>query len=150
MSTHHLPPEALHRAWDRDLPPALIIDPGDTVIFSTIDAADGSIPPPDWAAPNPPSSEYGVRPTTVGAGHPICGPIAVRGALPGDTLAIEVLDIATESWGWTAIGDKGVLGTSFPSAPWSTGICGAMWRCPGHPRASRRWPCACRCARSAA
>ena len=113
MSTHHLPPEALHRAWDRGLLPALIIDPGDTVIFSTIDAADGSITPPEWAAPNPPSAGYGVRPTTVAAAHPICGPIGVHGAQPGDALAVEVLEIATESWGWTSIGDIGVLGTSF-------------------------------------
>jgi acetamidase/formamidase len=35
--------------------------------------------------------------------YPLAGPIAVRGARPGDALAIEILDIHTQGWGWTAI-----------------------------------------------
>jgi acetamidase/formamidase len=35
--------------------------------------------------------------------YPLAGPIAVHGARPGDTLAIEILDIHTEGWGWSAI-----------------------------------------------
>lgn len=31
------------------------------------------------------------------------GPIFVNGAEPGDTLEVEILDITTGSWGWTAI-----------------------------------------------
>ncbi|MDB5057429.1 MAG: putative acetamidase/formamidase [Chloroflexi bacterium] len=113
MSIHHLQHEALHRAWNRDLPPVLTVDPGDTVVFSTIDAADGKIPAPTWAAAPPNSSAWGVHPLEVESGHPICGPVAIRGAEPGDTLVVEVLEIVPNSWGWTAIGDHGVLGTEF-------------------------------------
>jgi acetamidase/formamidase len=35
--------------------------------------------------------------------YPLAGPIAVAGAQPGDTLAVEVLDLHTQGWGWTAI-----------------------------------------------
>jgi acetamidase/formamidase len=42
----------------------------------------------------------------------------VRGAEPGDTLAIEILDIHTRGWGWTAIlpGGFGLLAEDFPDA----------------------------------
>jgi acetamidase/formamidase len=113
MTIHHLRPEALHRAWDRELPAALAIDPGDTVVFSTIDAADGKIAAPTWAAAPPTSSAWGAHPLSVDAGHPICGPLAVRGAAPGDTLVVEMLEIVPNTWGWTAIGDHGVLGKDF-------------------------------------
>jgi acetamidase/formamidase len=113
MATHHLSLEALHRCWDNALPPALAIDPGDTVVFSTVDAADGRVAAPSWAAPRPPSRERGVHPATMPGRHPICGPVAVRGVHPGDTLAIEVLSIVPDTWGWTSIGDHGVLGQGF-------------------------------------
>jgi acetamidase/formamidase len=35
--------------------------------------------------------------------YPLSGPVYVEGAEPGDTLAIEVLDIHTKGWGWSAI-----------------------------------------------
>ncbi len=39
-ATHHIDPIAgnLHGAFSRDIAPALVIDPGDTVIFRTLDA----------------------------------------------------------------------------------------------------------------
>jgi acetamidase/formamidase len=35
--------------------------------------------------------------------YPLAGPVFVEGAEPGDTLAIEILDVHTKGWGWTAI-----------------------------------------------
>jgi acetamidase/formamidase len=35
--------------------------------------------------------------------YPLAGPIAVEGAQPGDTLAVDILDLHTRGWGWTAI-----------------------------------------------
>ena len=47
--------------------------------------------------------------------YPLAGPIAVEGAEPGDTLAVEVLDLHTEGWGWTAIlPGLGLLPDDFP------------------------------------
>jgi acetamidase/formamidase len=49
--------------------------------------------------------------------YPLNGPIAVRGAAPGDTLGVEVLDIHTQGWGWTAIlPGLGLLPDDFPDA----------------------------------
>ena len=35
--------------------------------------------------------------------HPLTGPVAVEGASPGDVLAVTLLDIEVEEWGWAAI-----------------------------------------------
>ena len=35
--------------------------------------------------------------------YPLAGPVYVEGAAPGDTLAVEILDLHTKGWGWTAI-----------------------------------------------
>jgi acetamidase/formamidase len=49
--------------------------------------------------------------------YPLTGPIAVRGAEPGDTLAVEVLDIHTQGWGWTGVlPGFGLLVDEFPDA----------------------------------
>ena len=49
--------------------------------------------------------------------YPLAGPIVVNGAQPGDTLAVEILDIRTQGWGWTAIfPGLGLLPDEFPDA----------------------------------
>jgi acetamidase/formamidase len=49
--------------------------------------------------------------------YPLAGPITVAGAEPGDTLAVEILDIRTQGWGWTAIlPGLGLLAEDFPDA----------------------------------
>jgi acetamidase/formamidase len=49
--------------------------------------------------------------------YPLAGPIAVKGAQPGDTLAVEILDIHTQGWGWAAIlPGLGLLPDDFPDA----------------------------------
>lgn len=49
--------------------------------------------------------------------YPLAGPLAVQGAEPGDTLEIEVVDIHTEGWRWTAIiPGTGLLPEDFPDA----------------------------------
>ncbi|HVA90678.1 MAG TPA: acetamidase/formamidase family protein [Chloroflexota bacterium] len=109
MQEHRCPADALHRAWDHSLFPALAVDSGDRIVFTTVDAQDGGVPAPPWAERRPPSSERGVLPT-IRRGHPLCGPIAVRGAQPGDVLAVRVLDVAPHEWGWTGTGNNGLLG----------------------------------------
>lgn len=93
--THHLTDERVHYTWDASNEPVVEIESGDTVVVWTRDVSDNQVTP---------DSD-----TSVLAGldlnrlYPLNGPIAVRGAAPGDTLAIEVLDIHTQGWGWTAI-----------------------------------------------
>jgi amidase len=80
--------------YDAALPPVLSVDPGTTVVFETHDARGGSMfihPVGELVdLPRPP----------VGRGNPVTGPLAVRGAQPGDTLIIDVVDIQTISPGW--------------------------------------------------
>jgi len=39
--THTLDASQVHHEWNNAIPPRLTIDPGDTVVFDTRDAADG-------------------------------------------------------------------------------------------------------------
>jgi acetamidase/formamidase len=50
--------------------------------------------------------------------NPITGPVYVKGARPGDVLAVEILDLRSHDWGWTAlIPGFGLLADEFPD-PW--------------------------------
>ncbi len=105
--THHLTDERVHFTWDAGNEPVLVIDPGDTVVVWTRDVSDNQIGP---------DSD-----TSVIAGldwdrvYPLSGPIGIHGAQTGDTLAIEILDIHTQGWGWTAVlPGLGLLPEDFP------------------------------------
>ena len=107
MKTHYLPDERVHFTWDVGHEPILEIDSGDTVVVWTRDVSDNQIGPDSDA-----SVIAGLDWDRV---YPLAGPIAVRGAQPGDTLAVEILDIHTQGWGWTAIlPGLGLLPDDFP------------------------------------
>src|ERR1700760_4406224 len=107
--THHLPDEQVHFTWDTGNEPLLTIDSGDTVVVWTRDVSDNQIGPDSDA-----SVIAGLDGDRV---YPLAGPIGVGGAAPGDTLAIEILDIHTQGWGWTAIlPGLGLLPEDFPDA----------------------------------
>jgi acetamidase/formamidase len=54
----------------------------------------------------------------LGRVNPITGPVFVRGAAPGDVLAVEILELRPKTWGWTAIiPGFGLLADEFPD-PW--------------------------------
>lgn len=93
--------ENLQGRFSRDIPPALTIDPGDTVEFRTLDAG-GHLEPrtPDREKVVPRALEG--RPDS--SGHCLSGPIAIRGAKPGMTLAVHVEEIEVGSWGFTSAG----------------------------------------------
>ncbi len=102
MATHFIEPErrTLHGHFSRDLEPILTIDPGDTVQFRTLDAGwnigyDDRKDQPIKFEPRDPERDRG---------HALCGPIAVRGAVPGMALAIRIDDVRVGSYGWTISG----------------------------------------------
>ena len=107
--THHLPDDQVHFLWDTGNEPVLVVDSGDTVVVWTRDVSDNQIGPDSDA-----SVIAGLDWDRV---YPLSGPIAVDGAEPGDTLEIEVLDIHTQGWGWTAVlPGLGLLPEDFPDA----------------------------------
>jgi acetamidase/formamidase len=107
--THELPADRVHYTWDARSEPVIEIESGDTVVLSTRDVSDNQITATSDAA-------------AIGAVdwdrvYPLAGPIAVAGAEPGDTLAVEVVDLQPGSWGWTAIiPGLGLLADDFPDA----------------------------------
>ena len=96
MAEHRLDAGEVHKEWNNAIPPRLEIDPGDTVVFDTRDAADGY-----YSRASTHADVIGRGPFR---GHPLTGPVRVRGARPGHTLVVEVLDVRPAlDWGWTAI-----------------------------------------------
>ena len=80
-------------SFSRDHRPVREVDSGDKIRFETYDARTGTILSEDDLLDRP--HPRGVNPAT--------GPIFVRGAEPGDTLCVEILDIQLASQGFIAI-----------------------------------------------
>jgi len=105
--THYFPSDQVHFTWDAGNAPVLTVDSGDTVVVHTRDVSDDQI--------GPDSTVDVIAGLDWDRVYPLAGPIAVHGAQPGDTLAIEVLDLHTQGWGWTAIlPELGLLSDDFP------------------------------------
>jgi acetamidase/formamidase len=90
----------LHGYFSPDLPPVLTVDPGDSVRYRTLDSG--------WSAGPYPGGPYRDRPRVPeyqpDAGHALVGPVAVRGARPGSTLAVRVDTVVPATWGTTVAG----------------------------------------------
>ena len=90
--------KAVHVEFGGDMPPELRVKLGETFIIETNDnwwnllGKEGAVP----SVTEPPTGarQY-VR------GNPVGGPVYVEGVEPGDTLVINLEDIAVRDWGWT-------------------------------------------------
>ncbi len=112
MPEHVLAAERLHYAWDNSLAPVLEIEAGDSVTFDTWDAS-GHVVQRSWTS----ADAANRKPKPPGVGHALTGPIAVRGAHAGDTLVIEVLNVAPAQWGYTSFSPgRGLLPDDFTAA----------------------------------
>jgi acetamidase/formamidase len=119
---HELPLErrTLHGHFSRDLEPVLAIEPGDTVRFQALNAG--------WRWEPDREVSY-KRPGELDDGHALSGPIEVRGAQAGQTLAVRTDEVGPGGWGvtfgggapfgWTLEGDlwRSEHGHVVPSAP---------------------------------
>ena len=96
-----------HNRWHPDIPPLVRCDPGDEVILETRDAFDGQMGP-----------EAGLDPVAapdLDVVHPLTGPVYITGAEPGDLLAVEILDIRPDRYGYTVeVPGFGFLRDDFP------------------------------------
>ena len=95
--------QTLHGAFSCDIVPILTIDSGDSVCFRTLDA-DWNIAPRQSTRHDEQPAQFTPRPVGQEQGHALCGPIAIRGALPGMTLAVHIKDVRPGAWGFTAVG----------------------------------------------
>jgi acetamidase/formamidase len=96
MTTHRLEPTpaTTRNVFSRDHPPALSIDPGNTVVVHSLDASG-------YLARQTSPGEEQPKMFAEFRGHCLTGPIAVRGAAPGDMLALRLVSLRPGEWGWT-------------------------------------------------
>ncbi|WP_027481818.1 acetamidase/formamidase family protein [Deinococcus pimensis] len=108
--------DAIHTFWDASLPPALTVRPGETVVFSTLDASFGGVARRvrDGGEPHAGADlralveAHAYDERDLPRGHPLPGPVFVEGAEPGDALVVEVLSVETGAWGWTSCRPRGI------------------------------------------
>jgi formamidase len=100
-------PARCHNRWHPDIPPALVCQPGDDVVVTTRDAVDGQL--------SMDSTHEDLLRTDRSLVHPLTGPIHVEGAEPGDLLVVDILDVRTGPFGYTAqFPGFGFLSDEFP------------------------------------
>ncbi|MCS7038611.1 MAG: acetamidase/formamidase family protein [Anaerolineae bacterium] len=92
---HVLDKTKVHHKWDKNNPPAIVIEPGDTVHFETEEVSGGQV--------TPGCSADVFRHLNFDLLYPLAGPVYVNGAEPGDILEVEILHLRPLNWGWTGI-----------------------------------------------
>ena len=87
MTRHQLDPSPSTTVdvFCRDLPPVLTVDPGDTVVLRSLDAS-GHLQPQTF-----PGEKVPTMASKRSSGHCLTGPIAVRGAVPGEVVGLAVV-----------------------------------------------------------
>jgi amidase len=86
---HFLPRSEVIWSFGPDLRPVLEVEPGDVVTFETNDCFTGQIR----------SEDDLVTDIDLERINSATGPVAVRGAEPGDSLVVEILDVRPIEWG---------------------------------------------------
>ena len=106
-SIHSVNAEQYQHVWDNTIPPVLTVRAGETVSLQTRDSGNNQI--------QPGAGVDAVLNMDFSLVNPISGPIAIDGARPGDVLQVDILEIETREWGWTAnIPGFGLLSDEYP------------------------------------
>lgn len=108
-------PVPLHNRWHPDIPAVKTVDPGASFRIECLDWTGGQIKNNDDARD--------IQDIDLNQVHYLSGPIAVKGAEPGDLLVVDILNIGylpDSPWGFTGIFSKenggGFLTDYFPKA----------------------------------
>lgn len=92
--------------FDARIPPVLEIASGDRITIHTVTGAPDVTPKPDAGFFIPPELPGIHKALTrpMGGGHLVTGPVAVKGAKPGDVLEVKILDVQLrQDWGYNVI-----------------------------------------------
>lgn len=108
MAEHYLDDSVTQPFWDNSVEPRLEIDSGDTVVMD-IPESCGQVTE-DWDDEQLANIDFSKI-------HALIGSVFVKGAEPGDTLEVEVLEMEHKSWGWNGhLQGFGLLADDFESA----------------------------------
>ena len=120
MAQHHIPatPETIRwGTFSADYAPILTVDSGDTVTLECVSGAPDVLPPERLGFTIPPAlaAIHASNPPRLGP-HILTGPVAIRGAEPGDTLEVKVERIELGAdWGFCGFRPlAGTLPEDFP------------------------------------
>ena len=103
--------DAFNYVWDNSIAPEVEVESGDDVELHVRDAGDEQITPESGT-----DAVVGARLLAREPRHRARS--FVKGARPGDALAVEILELRPRDWGWTAIiPGFGLLADEFPD-PW--------------------------------
>ena len=118
MATHTLAPTPATVHWgyfDAKILPRLTVDSGDTVIIDTVSGGLGDVGDTSIMLPHHREICETLKPSP--GPHILTGPVAVRGAEPGDMLEIRIKAMElTVDWGWNLIRPlRGTLPEDYPN-----------------------------------
>jgi acetamidase/formamidase len=118
MAHHHLKtsPATCHWGYfDATQKPVISIASGDEITIETVSGPPEMLPPAGFIVPPELYEIHKYTPRIVGP-HMLTGPVAVEGAMPGDVLEVEILDVQLrQDWGYNAIRPlSGTLPDDFP------------------------------------
>jgi formamidase len=85
----------MHNRWHPDIPPAITVEPGDSLTLDADDGLAGQL--------TRESTHEDCATLDRGLGHPLAGPVQVVGAEPGDLLEVEFLEYRSADFGVTAV-----------------------------------------------
>ena len=98
-------PETVHWGYfDARLAPVLTIDSGDQVVISTVSGAPELLPPPPFVYPPALPAIHAANGPQRFFGHMCTGPVAIRGAKPGQTLRVDIEAVEPHyDWGHNVV-----------------------------------------------
>ena len=93
--SHVIERDSYHYMWSKNHPPVLEVESGEKVSFQVQEVTSSQL--------TKASTNADVARLDPAKFYPLTGPVKIRGAVPGDALAIDVLKVDTVDWGWSAI-----------------------------------------------
>ena len=106
MPQHHLKagPASCHWGFfDATLAPVVTIASGAEITIDSVSGPPETLPPAGFIVPPELLEIHAKTPRIIGP-HMLTGPVAVAGAMPGDVLEVEILDVKLrQDWGYNAI-----------------------------------------------
>jgi acetamidase/formamidase len=104
---HHLQASAETCHWgffDAARKPSLTIDSGDRVTIDTLTGAPEFVPKAGFYVPPELADVHARAERFAGGPHILTGPVAIKGAKPGDVLEVRILDVKLrQDWGFNVI-----------------------------------------------